>query len=342
MFLLFLMAAMDLRAEEPGFRIAVEKEPGAFALFMDLEDGATFAAGDTAVLDSRVPAASWSKLFTAYALQVSGRASRETRYPCHGWAPGTQRCWYSPGHGSPDLVRALATSCNSWFAQAIEGLPSDDYRHAVSPFWRGGLPPRPGRAGASAEWRRAHLAGDWNSFSPRLRNLAEAVISLVLGRQAELAGPSATPALHLGRLLPMNGSAWETVREGMSLCAREGTARGLSVEAGTEDLLAKTASARERARGGGHGTTSMAFAFWPAHQPRVAAFVFVPRGIAATRAAPLLGTALKDFLARRGPALTGSGKRPPARLRGGAGLDYNGGSTRPDPGRTGRQHGEHR
>jgi penicillin-binding protein 2 len=67
------------------------------------------------------PASTW-KLATAAAGLEKGILTAERRMPipCTGgmsYAGRYSRCWYAPGHGSTDLVTALAVSCNVYFYQ---------------------------------------------------------------------------------------------------------------------------------------------------------------------------------------------------------------------------------
>lgn len=73
-------------------------------------------------LDGRYPPASQFKLVTAGALLEEGIVTGETVFePCRGgWQFGRRwfRCWKSAGHGTENVVRAIAESCDTYFYQA--------------------------------------------------------------------------------------------------------------------------------------------------------------------------------------------------------------------------------
>lgn len=74
-----------------------------------------------AVLGSYEPASTWKTVISAMALEL-GMVTPDSRMPvpCNGYfAYGNRiaRCWRPQGHGSLDLVGALANSCNVYFYQ---------------------------------------------------------------------------------------------------------------------------------------------------------------------------------------------------------------------------------
>lgn len=99
-------------------------------LFVGGIDAATWDALNTdedlplynrAVLGTYEPASTWKTVISAMALET-GLVTPDTRMPqpCNGWfAYGNRiaRCWRPQGHGSQDLIGALAHSCNVYFYQ---------------------------------------------------------------------------------------------------------------------------------------------------------------------------------------------------------------------------------
>lgn len=299
-FLLALTAA-PLPAETP-WEEQVASEPGLCVVLWDLRSATTVCAGDTALLDRRVPAGSWMKLFLAYALAASEPASPSLRFPCRGWDDAAHRCWLKDGHGRPDMIGALSVSCNAWFAQAEATLAPGTFHQFVSPFWNGKLPAPPAGETALRAWRAAFFRGDLGARSPVFRDLAAAVASLVLERPVTLTGTANRATFHSGDTPPpeVDAAAVAVVRRGMAASAATGTSRLFREAFGKEDLWAKTSSTtRRRAGGRPSDAVCMLCGFYPAGSPRAAVFLFVPRGFAPSKAAPLAGRIFRDFCTRR-------------------------------------------
>ena len=282
------------------FRKIVEAEPGAFALLGDLAAGRAVLAGDTQVADQRVPAGSWVKLFQAYALVAGGQVSTGEQVRCDGWQGPGLRCWYGPGHGELDLSGALAHSCNAWFAVMRPRLEKAGYEAALAAL----LPEaadRPADPSGAAAWDGAYLRGELTAHSPRFDALCRAVAALVLGRRPEWAGTGESRALG-GSPMTLDETARAAVLAGMRRAASEGTAVELAREFGSDDLLAKTSSmmpAAAPARSRNRNRCCMVCVFYPAEAPRAFAFLFVPRGFAPEKAAPLAGRVLRSFCLQR-------------------------------------------
>jgi hypothetical protein len=307
--LLFILPAFAGPPED--FRRIVEAEPGAFALCGDLAAGRAVLAGDVRVLDRRVPAGSWVKLFQAYILVAEGRIDPGTRFRCDGWQGPGPRCWYGPGHGELDLAGALAHSCNAWFVQARTRLDSGAYLAVLAqllPDSTAGRAPPPASGGPaprtdvpSEAWVGAWERGELTAASPRFGDLCRAVAGLVLGSRMVFRSSGDTRDIGLVPV-SLDGPARTAVLEGMRRAAAEGTAVALAREFGSTDLLAKTSSmvpaeapARERNR----NRLAMICAFYPAEAPRAFVFLLVPRGFAPETAAPLAGRALRAFCLQR-------------------------------------------
>jgi hypothetical protein len=120
-----------------------------------------------------------------------------------------------------------------------------------------------------------------------------------------------------GEPLKLDETAWAVVLAGMRRAAAEGTAVELAREFGSDALLAKTSSmmpAAAPARSKNRNRVGMACAFYPAEAPRAFIFLFVPRGFAPEKAAPLAGRVLRSFCLQRNILLsTAKAQRTPSR-----------------------------
>ncbi len=278
----------------------VAGEPGAFALLGDLEAGCLYSAGATAVGDARVPAGSWVKPFLAYALLACGKTDENETHLCEGWRDPLHRCWYGPGHGRLNLEQALAQSCNAWFQHVTPRLEPSLYQAIDAPFFPAGWSDASIVSAAAEEWQDTFIAGRLTARSLTFEAWSRALAALVLGRRVDWpAGPGVpgVRALVLGP--PVGDSATlAVVRRGLQAAAAGGTAQELAQRFGSADLWVKTSSSQSPygdAAGRRPDAVCMVAAFWPAGHPRAFIALFVPRGMAATTAAPLAGEVLRDF-----------------------------------------------
>lgn len=282
------------------FRKLVEAEPGAFAVLGDLGAGRAVLAGDARVLDSRVPAGSWMKLFEAYVLVAGRQVMPAEKIRCDGWQGPGPRCWYGPGHGALDLEGALAQSCNAYFTVLRPRLAAAGYTASIAGFLPEAAPGDSSPKGL-ADWDGAYVRGELTPRAPRFDALCRAVAALVLARRLDWAGAGESRAL-AGEPVRLDEAARAAVLAGMRRAATEGTAVELSRAFGSDDLLAKTSSmmpAAAPARSRNRNRVGMVCAFYPAEAPRAFIFLFVPRGFAPEKAAPMAGRVLRSFCLQR-------------------------------------------
>jgi len=275
----------------------VVREPGAYALVGDLVAGRLYPAGEGAVGGTRVPAGSWVKPFLAYALVVCGHIGEDETILCEGWRDPQHRCWYGPGHGRLNLEQALAQSCNAWFRRVTPRLNPDQYREAVAPFFPVSWSASAAEPVTAKQWADAFMDGRLTAQSLTFESWSRALAALVMGRRVDWPAGTGARKLILGP--PMGDpAALAAVRKGLRAAAAGGTAVELSRRFGSDDLWVKTSSSQSPHRdatGRRPDEVCMVAAFWPAGQPRAFVALFVPRGMAATTAAPLAGDVLRDF-----------------------------------------------
>ena len=290
-----MLSLFAAAAPPEDFRKLVEAEPGAFAILGDLSAGRAVLAGDIRVLESRVPAGSWMKLFQAYAIAAGHQVTLDEKIRCDGWQGPGPRCWYGPGHGELNLEAALAHSCNAYFAAVRPRLAAAGYAKILD-----AILPESAPAGG-ADWDGAYVRGELTPRSPRFDALCRAVAALVLARRLDWAGAGDSRVL-AAEPIRFDETVRAAVLAGMRRAAAEGTAVELARAFGSDDLLAKTSSmmpAAAPARSRNRNRCGMVCAFYPAESPRAFVFLFVPRGFAPEKAAPLAGRVLRSFCLQR-------------------------------------------
>ena len=96
--------------------IALRKRSG-LVIWIDRKSHSSLYFGDLSLKDEKFPPGSLMKLITA---EAALRKGESLRYRCvgHDVMDGKKyTCWTYKGHGTLDLPRALALSCNLYFAQ---------------------------------------------------------------------------------------------------------------------------------------------------------------------------------------------------------------------------------
>ncbi len=109
-------SSYDLKVGEAA-RVAIRNRSNVALVAMDPWTGRVLTIGNpkSGLLTAYQPCSVF-KLVVAVAGLTEGLITPESRYTC------TDGCWISPGHGSIDLGRALAVSCNTYFEWVGERL----------------------------------------------------------------------------------------------------------------------------------------------------------------------------------------------------------------------------
>ncbi|MDX2273432.1 MAG: penicillin-binding transpeptidase domain-containing protein [Cyanobacteriota bacterium] len=245
--------------------------PEDFAVILNLRTGWIDQIWHPQQLDRRqAPPASLAKLVTAAIALESGLTNPARRIPCPGWfqppgSPSTQRlaCWDHRGHGSLNLVEALAHSCNVHFYTLGRELGRQRLWQGLEQFGLGNGD-YSGQAPLLAVGEDPHLqVNGWQL----LRLIA------LIARQGQgiPEGDITFPSL------PLADSIWQTLTAGMVAATQIGTAQGIgdsgqaiAVKTGTSARLAHPQWAED--------FQAWLGAFWPAQDPLWAMLLYLHRG----------------------------------------------------------------
>lgn len=310
-------------------------DPGAFADRARTRERLALLA-DTSLpllyrpLQSLYAPGSTFKIVTLAAGLASGRLTPATRFACAGTYAG-QKCWILEkkhrGHGTLDLVEALANSCNVYFYQAGE-------RIGIAPIAstaRGlglGVPPGVGIGPEAAgvvptpEWERENVAGPdgehWGLGDVRNTAIGQGYVVASPFQLARMAGAAAYGGVLMrpriverletddGRILRAfepeveadlgwDSSVASTVREALAAVVERGTGAGARLPG--VRVGGKTGTAQNP-----HGEDHAWFvAVAPVDSPAVSIAVLVEHGGGGSAAAlPVARSVLERLAAREG------------------------------------------
>ncbi|MBN1882753.1 MAG: hypothetical protein JW885_11310 [Deltaproteobacteria bacterium] len=242
------------------------------------------------------PPGSLVKLVTAWKALENGDMTGDETFFCDGKIDESGldvSCWDPRGHGNLDLVRAVAVSCNLYFAHMGEALGANATYEGLLELGfseETGVPVGgevPGRVEAPPDGCDAAYAvgdGPWVTATPL--QVLTGIAALVNG--GVLLTPYEADPDDSDEFMPPRGRVEVSVsrdilREGM----REAVKNGTAVKAATDgmEILGKTGT------GGfldGSGLTHGWFVgFAPADRPEIGVVVFVYRGYGGDDAAPV-------------------------------------------------------
>ncbi len=304
-------------------------DPNVFSAGIDLGTWTSLVRDPATPLINRViqgqyPAGSTFKLVTALAALQEGVVSASTTFHCPGYlnVHGTlRRCHKPDGHGTVDLGRAIALSCNVFFYQVGVRLEIERISRYAKLLGLGGatgidLPNEVAGLIPSPEWKLRVFKAPWfpgETVSVAIGQGQVLVTPLQMARLAAvvandgylvrprlLRGEASDAAVreHLG-FKPVN---LETVRAAMQAVVREGTGRraqvaGLEVagKTGSSQVVAHERLERDKTAPElqPHGWF---VGYAPADHPRIAMAVLVEHGRSGGEsAAPVAGRILARY-----------------------------------------------
>ena len=178
----------DILGERPGAVIVLDVNSGEILALASAPtfDPGVFARGITAeewrllrddplnpmtnrAIQGQYPPASTFKMITAAAALEEGVVTPDTRFYCPGRlrvAGHTFRCWRRRGHGSVDLRRALAVSCDVYFYHlgqrlGIANIATYSRRFGLDEPLGIGLAYEAGGLIPDRAWKRKHIGDPW-------------------------------------------------------------------------------------------------------------------------------------------------------------------------------------
>jgi cell division protein FtsI/penicillin-binding protein 2 len=261
------------------------------------------------------------KVISAYAALSTGQIDPNQVYRCRGWEGregpvGHQlRCWLKPGHGPVNFSKALAYSCNLFFARlgtrigpAVILKSARDFGLGLST--RSDLPGEvhgtlPAQASRQDVGRLAiGLGRDVYVTGIQVLSLVGAIANggvLYSPRTADPGGPK-TPQ----RGVIVDNRALGFLRSGMQEASTFGT--GAAQKLGRLGMAGKTGTAAWRkVEWRSHGWY---MGFWPMRSPQLAVVAFVHQGLGSNEAAAVARTVLLRTLEVKAACEAGQGRRP--------------------------------
>lgn len=226
------------------------------------------------------------KVVCAAALRSANLIAASATFECAGMiASAGKKYTCQRPHGRLSLPEAIGLSCNVFFVQAARHLPGDLFLDEARRFglaspcagYPGG--PFPSRIAAEPTDYVLGLMPDLKPSPLQILRMAALVAvrgDLVDLHSAESPDPEARPFR-----LVLDDSTWETVAQGMRICARQGTASKLDPHDRLK-LAAKTGTAP-------HGKTFQSYVagFFPYDRPRHAFCARALSGTSQDEAVPL-------------------------------------------------------
>jgi peptidoglycan glycosyltransferase len=275
--------------------------------------GEILALGNPEVaFDRAFPPGSTAKLVASAVALEEGLLSPDDRIFCRQVPEllgRAYRCSHPPPVSPFTLTSALANSCNYFFAAVSVRLTSTSLAHGYAVFGFGSPVAGPWPAANAGQVRigtdpaakaRAALGESNVLVTPAQLLLAYSAIA-TRGLVFRLWQPSAGqhPSPLLWRRVKLRSETFEALRAGLEECVRSGTGAGASVEG--VRVAGKTGTAAALDQSG--ATHAWFVGYAPADEPEIALVVFLERGTGMRDAAPLAGTILKRYFAKKGPKL---------------------------------------
>lgn len=275
------------------------------------------------------PPGSVFKLVTALAGLETGKITPQTTFHCPGYfqlKPGSRpfRCWWSEGHGSVDLYRALERSCNVYFYNVGRRVGPDALARTARQLGLGetfelemthlapGLVP-------DSVWKKNHLKEKWYegetlSFAVGQSYLQVSPLQIlrlaaIIAKNGEWVEPRlirapASSRSHETKKIAIQEKHLQVIRQGMLKVVNSNFGTGQLARVDFDLLAAKTGTAQAPPKNPHAWITG----FFPYSNPEIAFVVLIEHGgSGGINAAKVLRQAIKVWKEFQTPSPTSPG-----------------------------------
>ena len=350
------MATEALFAENVGAAVAIDPDTGNVLALVSSPsfDQNDFVAGlshdtwnalinnperpmENKALQGTYPPASTYKILTAMAGLEEGVIDEHTTFVCNGYyryGNRSYKCWRPEGHGSVDIYRAIAHSCDVYFYQVGQRLGVDKlsfYARSSGLGHKTGIDLDNEASGIipTADWKKKKTGDAWQRgetlsiaigqgfnlvtplqmacfiasvgnggkrFKPQLVNkIVDQNGRIVTQNDPELVG---TLPVKRRNLDIVRHGLWQVVNEGGTASAVRLKSFEISGKTGTAQVISRSRGDEETAAGPAHRKPHAWFvAYAPAVSPRIAVAVIVEHGEhGSSAAAPIARDIIKAYL----------------------------------------------
>ncbi|HKQ62575.1 MAG TPA: penicillin-binding protein 2 [Candidatus Polarisedimenticolaceae bacterium] len=278
---------------------------------------------DRAIASFYAPGSTFKVLMAVAGLETHTVSPQETVF-CSGAASfygHTRLCWKKGGHGTVDMRRALAQSCNVYFYTLGKKLGIDAIQRYGSMFNLGrptgvDLPGEENGVIPSDAWKRQQYGEPWYPGDTISVAIGQGLIAVTPVQMATLISAVATggrlPHPHLRKAeaqppvaLPVAPGTFAVVQDALRRGVEEGTGRNASV--GGITVAGKTGTAQLNKASAGIDADKLAkevrdhawfVGYAPAEKPRIAFAIIVEHGgHGGTTACPIARKVLEVFFA---------------------------------------------
>ena len=302
-----------------------------------------FGSGDDPLVNRTVsglyPPGSTFKIVTALAALDGGVLKPEERLPCTGsleLGGHTFNCWKRSGHGSSDLVRAIAESCDCYFYEAARRLGIERLALAARALGLGrtfdcGLPLQKAGIVPNADWKHGRLGRPWLQGETLLAGIGQGYVlanplqlAIMTARAATglmveptIVRPADTDGRPEPEPIPFDAGSVEVVRRGLLAAVNGdgGTGSAARLDRSDGQLAGKTGTSQVKrfsaATKWSERDHSLFVGYAPASRPRFAVAAVVEHaGSGGSVAAPLVRDVMSLLL---GVSPGGNALQPPSR-----------------------------
>lgn len=346
--------AEDLLGEEAGAIVALDPWNGdVLALASrpgfnpnDLSGGISPQAWQQLLQDSRhpltnraiqgqYPPGSTFKIVMAAALLETQAMTAEESLTCHGTFPFGKRVfrdWKRGGHGSVDLIKALAESCDVYFYKVGNQLGVDTIATYSRQFGLGSktginLPGERSGLVPSTEWKRKNRGEPWYPGETISIAIGQGFLSVtpiqmakavsIVATNGHVVQPRLLKGIRLRRTgnfkeepalfthqLPISAKTFSHIKEGLAVVVTRGTAKlaqstivSIAGKTGTAQVIALKDDDDKTETAKKHRDHAWFVAFAPVEQPKIAVAVIVEHmGHGGSAAAPLAKALIEAYI----------------------------------------------